>query len=83
MRTLKQKAQAVHRTGLACPREGDCLACRFMEKRLFESIEDGDRSAIWHWTSHAYSEMRQCDLDCPATRGMAQMVVHMYTALPV
>ena len=81
MCNLRNLAKGVHETGLSCPREGNCLACRFIEKRLMSCIDENDRDGVWHWTSHAYGEMRECDLSCPATRKMAQMVIHMYSNL--
>lgn len=78
MRKLKTLATGVHVQACTCPRQAQCLAGRFMEERLFGSIDDHDRSSIWHWTSHAYSEMRQCDLECPATARMAEMIVYMH-----
>jgi hypothetical protein len=81
MRNVKELARSTLDAMIGCPRQGDCLARRFVEKRLLDSIDETDEGGIWHWTTHAVGEMDACDLDCPAKVPVVRLVETLHGML--
>ena len=81
MDEVKELAEATLTRMVGCPRKGDCLARRFVEKRLIESIDLGDDGAIWHWTTHAVGEIDSCDLDCPGKDPVVRLIGRLHAKI--
>ncbi|MEO5337613.1 MAG: hypothetical protein H7841_12070 [Magnetospirillum sp. WYHS-4] len=81
MKNARRLAETIRDKMTGCPRQGECLARKFVEKRLLTSLDDADTGGIWHWTTHSVGEIDQCDLPCPGKDPMAELVETLHRAL--